>query len=1093
MSKHHPRIVAAASLTAAALTPAVLADISSLGDGIGNEYLIQTTGATALKAFSSADGNRGTYLLGLPTLTIGDTVYNLSGGFAQGIGQQVNGAPSIIEPPSTADRIVYGYHETGSGNGINDLAIRNGLLSGSPATISSSNPHFVMGEEFVNFPTSGLTNQYDAFYNNTANEKAVPGVTNAFYDYTTNSKPLPQIAYSDVSFEQFFALSGNESFDARPTTAGYGLGQDATQYNNRRFTTNGENYQDLRSADALDGGVTPGTTKLRNTPVAAVPFTISANPGTGLDSISESDARFLQAVGRLENGVNFNSVTRDSGSGTRNQGSNNLVLDPSFGQGERDRVQLIDANGDAIGAEANPRRDRLNGGSQPNTVEYGPSAIATFADKRSGSSALRPTVQGQRMALGVLSVGDVGSRANSTTESRPVRVLAIDFEGDDFVGADLGAVQPTADNVTSGRYQLWSAAQAITVSGTLATGADANGQLSGGVSEATSTNGLIRNLDGTVGTGTILNDVDDDGTGTGIVKKFLLNITSEASLADFTAPDPNKLTPLDTIISAGFIPLPLMDVTKEFDGDTQITDTRSAAADAVYAGSAGAELRSNLSFTRAGDYNGADATSQRYRIYDVANTSDIKDNPLGNIEIGFTDRTFLAGDLNGDQVRDLDDVEAWAEAIGDTDGFLAANTDIDASSLNVTTAPGGELDASELDSTQKAGLLALTDLNGDGNVQVVGPNGVIAYTPENYAEYGLNAGVAGGTDKVVAISREDARFFLYGSTVDTSDFATAQEKRELGVRLGQLKKNEAITRFNATLDQLVVDGRISQADADAQKFDPFDVNFDDVSDLSDAQAVNRNIGRSYTSLADSIASGDDLVAVELTDDADITFVSSDGPADGDLSDFERIHDALVASMDFVQGDYTLDGTVDLSDFTALRNNFGGTSAGIGYGSGDSDFDNDVDLGDFTILRNNFGLSVGMAAAAAVVDEALDLNLIVNWDTGEISLKGEGDISGVQLLSADGDLLAGLGDTLGMSVLSDASDNFAIGMIEGFVSIDGELSLGELLTRFGGGDLNVQVATAGGNLYTPSMILVPEPTLAMAGFAAGSLLLRRRRA
>ncbi|MEM1013758.1 MAG: hypothetical protein AAGI46_16250, partial [Planctomycetota bacterium] len=342
---HHPRIIAAATVTVAGLTPAAFATIDSIGDGIGNEYLIQTTGATALKAFSSAEGNRGTYLLGLPTLTIGDTQYSLSGSIAQGIGQQLNGSPTIIEPGNNADRIVYGYHETGSGNGINDLAIRNGILSGSPPNISSSNPHFTMGEEFDSFPAT-LTNGYTTFYDGNSN-KPVPGISGAFYDVPGN-KPLPQISYSDVSFEQFFSLSGAEAFDARPTSAGYGLGQDATQYSSTRFTApSQENYQDLRSADALDGGVDPSTTKLRNTALAAVPFTISANPGTGLDSISEADARFLQAAGRLENGVNFHSVTRDSGSGTRNQGANNLVLDPSFGQGERDRVQLIDANGDS--------------------------------------------------------------------------------------------------------------------------------------------------------------------------------------------------------------------------------------------------------------------------------------------------------------------------------------------------------------------------------------------------------------------------------------------------------------------------------------------------------------------------------------------------------------------------------------------------------------------------------------------------------------------------------------------------------------------------------------------------------------------------
>ncbi|MEM1011893.1 MAG: hypothetical protein AAGI46_06690, partial [Planctomycetota bacterium] len=789
-------------------------------------------------------------------------------------------------------------------------------------------------------------------------------------------------------------------------------------------------------------------------------------------------------------GVNFHSVTRDSGSGTRNQGANNLVLDPSFGQGERDRVQLIDANGDSIGAEANPRRDRLGGGSAPNTAEYGPSAIATFADKRSGSSALRPTVQSQRMALGVLSVGDVGTRGLSPTEDRPVRVLAIDFEGDDFVGTgDPGAVQPTADNVTSGKYQLWSAAQAVTVRGTLATGADSNGQLTGGTSQAASVNGALFNPDGSLAGGTILNDVDDDGSGTGIVKKFLQNITSEGSLQDFTAPDPNTVTPLDSIIAAGFIPLPLMDVTKTFDGDTQTTDTRSTDADAIYAGSAGDELRANLTFARAGDYNGAAATQQRYRIYDVANTSDKRNNPVGNVEIPFTDRIFLAGDLTGDGVRDLEDVEAWATAFADTADFLAANTDITSGGPTVvSTAPGGELDATDVLDQQRAGLLALTDLNGDGNVEVVGPGGVVEYKPENYAEFGANAGVAGGVDRVVAISREDVRFFLYGSAVDTSAFATAQEKRELGVRLGQLKKNEAIARYNAQLDLLATNGDITQGEADAAKFDPLDVNHDDISELEDARIVDRNIGKDYTNLTDVITTGDDLIAAELTDDNVITFVSVDGVT----SDFETIYEGLVAENKAVRADFDLNGTVNLADFGALRAGFGGSSVGVGYSSGETDYDGDTDLSDFGTLRANFNATVGSSSVAFDVSDNLDFELLVNWNTGEVTLVGSGDIAGIQVLSGDDDLVEGQVDLLGLTELIDSAGNIAGGLVSGSIALDGTYSLGDIVSRFGGKDLDVSLLGAGGTLYAPAITLIPEPTLGLAGFAAGSLLLRRRR-
>jgi hypothetical protein len=58
--------------------------------------------------------------------------------------------------------------------------------------------------------------------------------------------------------------------------------------------------------------------------------------------------------------------------------------------------------------------------------------------------------------------------------------------------------------------------------------------------------------------------------------------------------------------------------------------------------------------------------------------------------------------------------------------------------------------------------------------------------------------------------------------------------------------------------------------------------------------------------------------------------------------------------DFLAGDANRDGTVNLADFTALRNNFG---VGSLFSQSDFNFDGRIDLADFTILRNHFGLSV----------------------------------------------------------------------------------------------------------------------------------------
>ena len=126
------------------------------------------------------------------------------------------------------------------------------------------------------------------------------------------------------------------------------------------------------------------------------------------------------------------------------------------------------------------------------------------------------------------------------------------------------------------------------------------------------------------------------------------------------------------------------------------------------------------------------------------------------------------------------------------------------------------------------------------------------------------------------------RYFLYGASVDTSAYnsatittlngqayalTAAQNRQENGTRFGQLKKNAAIDTFNATLDSFV--GSVTnpatglantQPDINALKFDKFDVNGDGVVNRADAQYVDRNVGKNYTTLSDVLGTTDNLIS-----------------------------------------------------------------------------------------------------------------------------------------------------------------------------------------------------------------------------------------
>ena len=102
--------------------------------------------------------------------------------------------------------------------------------------------------------------------------------------------------------------------------------------------------------------------------------------------------------------------------------------------------------------------------------------------------------------------------------------------------------------------------------------------------------------------------------------------------------------------------------------------------------------------------------------------------------------------------------------------------------------------------------------------------------------------------------------------------------------------------------------------------------------------------------------GDQAFAVSAGLDGAIG-TADDVPLTTDQRGFPRVAYGQVdlGAAEFVlQGDANLDGTVDLSDFVILRNNFGSGSL---FSQGDFNGDGQVDLADFVILRNNFGETI----------------------------------------------------------------------------------------------------------------------------------------
>src|SRR5438132_1489896 len=251
-------------------------------------FVISTSGATALGAFNRGNSNadapptgtivRGPYALGQSALVIGNTTYTAGLGatyFGSGNPNSSGDGTVSGEPTHTQDQVLYYYREAGSVQGILDLMDSGGLL------INSGGNNL-----YPNNPAANLYLWANGTRFSGPDSTATPvartiGHTDPGRLTSTNGQPLVRMAWSDVKFEQTFALDGGgatSGYSKKPLTdLGYGLG---------RGSIGATNFQAYRNTSSVTGGVAPSTTHLREETVAITPFNLVANPGPGLAQVS---------------------------------------------------------------------------------------------------------------------------------------------------------------------------------------------------------------------------------------------------------------------------------------------------------------------------------------------------------------------------------------------------------------------------------------------------------------------------------------------------------------------------------------------------------------------------------------------------------------------------------------------------------------------------------------------------------------------------------------------------------------------------------------------------------------------------------------
>ena len=244
------------------------------------------------------------------------------------------------------------YRGVGSGNGLKELVTYNRRTPSS-----ADNPA-------IGSPTDVSTINRNVFYNN-----GFIGDAN-----TTNpgGAPTPiktvDIAVMDVPTTWFVQAGSltNAQWNRLLTTDGYGKcplkAWNASQANALKTLVSA-----LDPTVVLNTNTTnPDKNTVFDMPIAWVPIAFIANPGTGLQNITQKQLQYLFTTGRMPSGENLVAATRDAGSGTRNGSMNSIGVDPSWARGENLGAQSKDA---ALVSRLGPARQASNLGGADHMEE----------------------------------------------------------------------------------------------------------------------------------------------------------------------------------------------------------------------------------------------------------------------------------------------------------------------------------------------------------------------------------------------------------------------------------------------------------------------------------------------------------------------------------------------------------------------------------------------------------------------------------------------------------------------------------------------------------------------------------------------------
>jgi hypothetical protein len=765
-----------------------------------------------------------------------------------------------------------------------------------------------------------------------------------------------QFSFSDYKTMDY-SVAGTSSVFAGPGAAGYGTGNPAipaASGNLLGIGVNGarEAYQSGVIANMPTTNIDPATIStgnpngssyadgpwknagldnLSSNVVAANAVLIAANPGTGLSRLNKGDAQWIQTTGRLGNGLQFDTVTRDADLGQRPTFAAATGIDGTWAVGVND-------GGDST-TTANANLQHTIGSMK-------------FSGKSADSEVYNTIIQ-SRMGAGVLAL----TSTIGATATGPIRSLDIDFN--DLTDPQLAGgatndsqfISANLNTISTYQYQAVLLGYTTTVkepnSAALLAQEHADGYLTGNnnPSDATNKSLISESIQDAewakMNSFNTSNPSDPTATGikgdtTGDVAKFLNNLlNSQGTYATLTTAN----DPADAFLSNSYLTPNLLQnqrdpATGVITPNPNYDASAFAKAQAIYDNGTTSKFNANKSnsfgkdteTTGVGSNYGAAISGGQSPATFNGNIPITALNANGSVAgdaVLAPGGNWLFGNFNQNGVRDLSAVEsglAAAKALYNVEpaGTTGANSAFLVSSGTANAVNSTPVTYTDVNGVPhrmtKGDIIVLGDFQStgkfDGANLVALARGAAASDASGtgYTAGTISGGQANFADTVrnALLRKNDAMNYMQSNTADASFDGNGHALN--GSAFLRLSGRGVLTMPGVTTAATVPTGAIALNTTDPNSgleqftydsngsytFDKHDVNRDGVVDFNDAILVDNFNGQSYSNLTQQLAATEQTPVTGTIQSISLTYVQQiDGESTIGAADLAELNTGLT--------------------------------------------------------------------------------------------------------------------------------------------------------------------------------------------------------